>query len=259
MRKHQKNNIVRILIRWAAIPIFMIILSVLLSSFQVIRFETVNFYSSDSLMVTADEYIVSEEFPYIILLHEQGASRGEFRTIARRLCKMDYNCLAVDIRNGGSNGNVSNETVKRCRELHFGMDMEDIMLDMNAAIQYAFQKSDQGVVLFGSGSNGSLGLKLATENQLVKAVVALSPGEYFLPSFSVHETIAELHKPVFITSSLTEFPYMEKLVSGMDEQNVTLFKPELGEGGRGAASLVSENEHNSEYWLALLLFFKDLI
>ena len=40
---------------------------------------------------------------------------------------------------------------------------------------------------------------------------------------------------------------------------LTLFEPKLGEGGRGTVSLTAENEHNSEYWLALLLFFKDLV
>lgn len=259
MPKRLINKHVRIAMHWGIISISLLIGSVLLSSFQVVRVETVSFYSSDSLMVTADEYTVSEELPYILLFHEQGASRGEFRTIARRLCKMDYNCLAVDIRNGGSSGYVSNETAKRCRDIRCSTGAEDILLDMKAAIQYAFQKSDKGVILFGSGANGSLSLKLATESELVTAVVALSPGEYFLPGLSISDTISDLQKPVFVTSSLTEYPYMEQLVSGMDGDYVTLFKPELGEGGRGAASLVSENEHNSEYWLALLLFFKDLI
>lgn len=232
---------------------------VLLSSFDVVRVKTVTFPSTDSLLITADEYTVSEGLPYVVLFHEQGSSRGEFKTIARRLCKMDYNCLAVDIRNGGTRGFVSNETVKRCREQRCPTDREDIENDMNAAIRYAFFRSDLPVILFGSGVNASLSLKLATESELVKAVVALSPGEYFLPAISIHDTISNLRKPVFITSSQSEFPYMEQLVSGMDEHYVTLFKPELGEGSRGTGSLTTENEHNSEYWLALLLFFKDLM
>ena len=259
MLKKQRNSLIRIVVRWGAIPISLFAISILLSSFQVIRVETVTFYSSDSLLITADEYTVSDELPYIILFHEQGASRGEFKTTARRLCKMDYNCLAVDLRNGGSSGFVSNETAKRCRENRCATGVNDITMDMRSAIEYAFQKSDKGVILFGSGANGSLSLKLAAESELVIAVVALSPGEYFLPGLSIHDTISNLRKPVFITSSRTEVPYMEQLVSGMDEQYVTVFKPDLGEGGRGTASLTSENEHNSEYWLALLLFFKDLI
>jgi pimeloyl-ACP methyl ester carboxylesterase len=234
-------------------------LSILLSSFNIIRVKTITFTSADSLLITADEYTISDEHPYVVLFHEQGSSRGEFNSVARRLCKMDYNCLSVDLRNGGSSGFVSNETAKRCRESRCSMEVEDIEKDMRAAIQYAFEKTDQPVILFGSGVNGSLSLKLATESMLVRAVVALSPGEYFLPNLSIQDTISNLQKPVFITSSLAEFPYMEKLASGLDEKFVTLFKPELGEGGRGTDALTTENEHNSEYWLALLLFFKDLI
>ncbi len=229
------------------------------SSFNVIRKNTITFTSSDGLEVTADQYIIADDNPYILLFHEQESSRGEFQTIARRLCKMDYNCLAVDLRNGGSQGFISNETAKRCREIKCPNAVNDIELDMLAAIEYAFKKSSQPVILFGSGANGSLSLKVAGENDIVRAVVAMSPGEYFLPYINIQDTIANLKKPVFITSSLSEFSYVTQLASGLDEQYITLFKPLLGEGGRGTVSLSPEIENNSEYWFALLLFFKDLV
>ena len=257
--KHQKNRLNLRWHGWVAISFFSVVAVMLLNSFDVVRVKTVTFPSADSLLITADEYTVSEERPYVVLFHEQGSSRGEFKTIARRLCKMDYNCLAVDLRNGGTFGYVSNETVKRCRDKRCPTDRESVEQDMVAAVRYAFMKSDFPVILFASGVNASLSLKLAADSELVRAVVALSPGEYFLPAVSIHDTISNLRKPVFITSSRSEIPYMEELVSGMEDQYVTLFKPELGEGGRGTSSLNSENEHNSEDWLALLLFFKDLI
>lgn len=259
MQKCQKNSLIRKWVMWGTIPFLLGLALLLLSSFDVIRLKTVTFPSVDSLLITADEYTISENHPYVVLFHEQGSSRAEFETIARRLCKMDYNCLAVDLRNGGTRGFVSNETAKRCREQRCATDREGIENDMNAAIRYAFFKSDLPVILLGSGVNASLSLKLAAESELVKAVVALSPGEYFLPGISIQDTVSNLRKPVFITSSLSESPYMEQLVADMDRNYVTLFKPELGEGNRGTGSLTSENEHNSEYWLALLLFFKDLI
>ena len=231
----------------------------MLSSFNVIRKSTVSFTSGDGLEVTADEYIINKDNPYILLFHEQESSRGEYQTIARRLCKMDYNCLAVDTRNGGNRNFVSNETTKRCREARCSTGAEDIELDILAAIEYAVNKSEQLVVLFGSGSTGSLCLKIAKENNNVRAVVALSPGEYFLPQINIQDTIAGLKKPLFVTSSLSEFPYVAQLVTGVDEEYLTLFKPELGEGGRGTYMLLENNENNSEYWLALLLFFKDLV
>ena len=77
-----------------------------------VRVNTITLSSADGLEITADEYVVSDTLPYILLFHEQESSRGEFQTIAQRLCKMNYNCLAVDLRNGGNNNNVSNETAK---------------------------------------------------------------------------------------------------------------------------------------------------
>lgn len=249
MRRHQRNRVLA--------GVFL--LSIALSSFNVVKMKTITFTSADGLEVTADEYIIAEEFPYILLFHEQQSSRGEFQSIARRLNKFDYNCLAVDLRNGGNSGYISNETAKRCRERRCAKGVYDISLDMEAAIAYAYNQSNQQVILLGSGANGSLSLKIANENKAVKAAIAFSPGEYFIPNLSIEDTIASLKKPVFITSSLSEVPYVTQLTSGVDEQFVTLFEPKLGEGGRGTTSLTVDIQNNSEYWLALMIFFKELL
>lgn len=230
-----------------------------MSSYHLLQQKTITFNAADGLEITADEYVIDRNNPFILLFHEQGSSRGEFYTIARRLSKMDYNCLAVDLRNGGNSSFVSNETAKRCRESRCAVGGNDIELDMEAAIQYALSQSNHPVILFGSGANGSLSLKLAKENENVRAVVALSPGEYFLPNINIQDTIRNLKKPVFISSSRSEFPYVSQLASGIEEQYLKLFEPQLGEGGRGTTSLTAEYEHNSEYWLELLIFFKGLL
>ncbi len=236
-----------------------LVLAIVLSAFNVIRKETVTFTSPDGLRITADEYIITKGNPYILLFHEQGSSRGEYGEIARRLCKMDYNCLAVDIRNGGNDHFVSNETVKRCREERCYTDINAVEHDMLSAINYAYEQSGMPVILFGSGANGSLSLKIARENEQVRAVVAFSPGEYFLPQISVQDTLAGMKKPTFVSSSLSELPYVTRLVSAIDEDYITLFEPKLGEGARGSGSLSNNNPNQSEYWLALLLFFKELV
>jgi len=231
----------------------------ILSAFNVVSKESVIFSSADSLKITADSYIIEKENPYIILVHQQQSSRGEYNDIAPKLCKMDYNCLAVDLRNGGSDNFVSNETVKRCRESRCQTTVADVEGDILSAIKYAYEKSNQPVILFGGGLNGSLCLKIAKENEHVRAVVALSPGEYFLPEINIHDTIAGIKKPVFVSSSLSEFPYVKDIVSGIEEEYVSAFEPQMGEGGRGTIALSKKTENNSEYWLALLLFFKDLV
>jgi dienelactone hydrolase len=229
------------------------------TSFSVIRVKTVKFTAADGLEITADEYIVEPDYPYILLFHEQGSSRGEFSTIARRLCKMNYNCLAVDLRNGGNDNFVSNETVKQLRGEHFETGIGNLELDVKAAINYAYLKSRLPVLLLGSGANGSLSLKVGMSNEHVKAVIALSPGEYFMPEIKIQDILAQLKKPVFITSSKAEFPYVSELASNIEKDYLTLFEPRQGAGDRGTRSLSETYEQNTEYWIALVLFFKDLI
>jgi dienelactone hydrolase len=213
----------------------------------------------DGLTLTADRYITSPDNPYIILLHEQNSSRGEFNNIARRLCKMDYNCLAVDLRNGGYKNSISNETAKRCMESKCSAGYTDIQNDILASIEYVQKSSDKPVILFGIGANASLGLKTGKEADSVRAVVAFSPGEYFLPELNIQDTISGIEKPVFVTSSKSESPYVDELVSGIEDSYLTVFKPQQNANIRGTAALSPRNENNSEYWLALLLFFKDLL
>jgi len=213
----------------------------------------------DGLEITADEYIIDPFKPYVLLFHEQGSSRGEFNTIARRLCKLNYNCLAVDLRNGGNDNFVSNETAKQLREMRLEAGLKDIEQDALAAIRYVNEKSNLPVVLLGSGANGSLSLKIALSNSDVRAVIALSPGEYFMPEIKIQDTISNLKKPVFITSTKAEFPYVSELASGIEKDYVTLFEPKQGAGERGSGSFSVDYDYNTEYWLALILFFKDLM
>ena len=250
MQKTRRNSKV--------IAITLFFLLIVLSASNVIRKDTLRFPSSDGLLLTADEYITEEDNPYILLFHQQQSSRGEYYDIARKLCKMDYNCLAVDIRNGGNDNIVSNETVKLCREKRCSLGLEDIEGDILSAINYAFEKSNKPVILFGSSANASHCLKIAKENENVRAVIALSPGEYFLPGLDIRESISDLKKPIFVSSSRADIPYMKEIVSGVSEEYVQLFEPQMGEGERGTLSLSNENENSSEYWLDLLLFFKDL-
>ena len=259
MQKPQRHNGVWSIAKQLGSFVCFLFLTFVFSSFNTVRVRTVTFPSADGLEITADEYFIDPAKPYVLLFHEQGSSRGEYSTIARRLCKLDYNCLAVDLRNGGSYDYVSNETVRRLREKRSETGVPNIEEDMQAAISYAHEKSSLPVVLFGSGANGSLSLKIALASEDVRAVVALSPGEYFMPGLKIQDVISPLKKPVFITSSKAELPYVSQLASGIEQEYVTLFEPKQGDGDRGTRSLSAEYEYNNEYWIALMLFFKDLM
>jgi hypothetical protein len=68
----------------------------------------VTFSASDSLRITADLYFNNYNYPFILLFHQNGYSRGEYAGIAEKLMNLDYNCLAVDLRSGGKVNYVKN-------------------------------------------------------------------------------------------------------------------------------------------------------
>ncbi|MBN2683294.1 MAG: dienelactone hydrolase family protein [Bacteroidales bacterium] len=220
--------------------------------------EKVTFMSFDSLEVTAEIYEVNKNDPYILLFHQIGGSRGEYRVIAKKLLKFGYNCIAVDLRSGKESEFVSNETAERAENKGISRSLIDSEKDILAAIDYAFYKNHKQVLLFGSSFSASLALKAAKGNPKVKAVIAFSPGEFFLPDLEIKDELKNFKKPVFVASSVKEYPYMLELFVNVPTQNKTVFKPSKGTGDYGTKSLGDECATANEYWLELLLFFRKL-
>lgn len=221
--------------------------------------EKVSFYSEDSLKITADLYLKDYRLPFILLFHQGGASRGEYNEIAPRLSKLDYNCLSVDLRSGDRINYVTNETAERAEEGNFPNSFVDAMKDIDASIQYIKKYNSKPIVLFGSSFSASLCLIFANTNQVVKAVIAFSPGEFFRPQLTVKDEITGLQKPVFISSSSIENDYVAQMLSGIQPEYITFYKPGKGEKGvHGAKTLWKENDSSDACWLELLMFFKNI-
>ncbi|OFY18557.1 MAG: hypothetical protein A2W98_04820 [Bacteroidetes bacterium GWF2_33_38] len=227
--------------------------------------ETVTFFSSDSLEITADFYEAKAEFPYVLLFHQAGSSRGEYRDVAKRFQKLGYNCLAVDLRSGGEENFVPNETAKKAITMGFPNNYLETKKDIEAAVEYAYKKSNQKVVLVGSSYSASLSLVIGKTNDKVKAIVALSPGEFFKPLLDVKQEITGLTKPVFVGCSQREFPYAQEYESVINSKQKVFFKPQDGPGEHGAKSLwekadtgKSDYDSSKEYWMALLVFFNQI-
>ncbi|MBN2350856.1 MAG: dienelactone hydrolase family protein [Bacteroidales bacterium] len=220
--------------------------------------QKVYFYSADSLKITADLFLKDYSLPYILLFHQGGFSRGEFREIAGKLMKFNYNCLAVDLRAGDKVNYVRNETAQRAHENNIPHQMIDAKSDILAAINYVSKNSDQPMVLFGSSFSASLCILAAKNNEKVKAVIAFSPGEYFRPEIIVKDELDGFDKPVFVSSSDLEYTYILDMFSSVPSKQKTIFKPYEGKGIHGAKALWDENEYNGEYWMELIRFFKKI-
>ena len=96
--------------------------------------ESLSFLTADGLEISADLYRVSEDRAtlFIVLFHQAGWSRGEYREIAPRLNALGFHCMAVDQRSGGGVNDVANETARRAAAEGLGTSYLDALPDLAA-------------------------------------------------------------------------------------------------------------------------------
>ena len=217
--------------------------------------KTITFPSRDGLTITADLYMVADSLPYMILCHQAGYSRGEYKETAERFCHLGFNCLALDARSGKEVNGVTNETAARALKEKKGTAYLDAEQDILSALDYAYEKSGKKVILVGSSYSASLVLKIAAMNGKVQAVMAFSPGEYFGKLLNVQEAAAGMAVPVFATSSRTEAKAVEELLKKVPANLKTQFTP-TEEGRHGSSCLWESTPGNRDYWFAIVMFMK---
>jgi len=214
--------------------------------------KVVSFITSDSINISAYDYNLSDTLPYVILLHDENGSKLDYRDIAYKIAKLGYNCLAIDMRVG------NNETSSEYKKNHPEPDLISAKPDIEAAIEFAYNKTNKPVILFGTGFSASLALITAKNNDKVKGVIAFSPGEYFGNESKVKDELNGFSKPAFVACSQFEYPYVQDLLSGTDKSKITIFKPGVYQGAHGLKALDPSTKGYKEYWLNLYLFFKKL-
>ncbi len=220
--------------------------------------DKVTFTTSDNLTVVANLYEIDTSNPYIILLHQSNYSKGEYKGIAISLLKLDYNCLAIDLRNGGSVNSIPNETVKNVKEAGVFHSMYDAKRDIEAAIDFIYKKSKQNIILFGSSYSGSLALLIGQDCPKVKAIIAYSPGEFFRNKLLVHDELGGIDKPVYVAGTQKEYLYLKQFTELIPKENLILFQPQNDSGKHGAKALWKSEKGSQEYWLSLLMFINNL-
>jgi predicted alpha/beta-fold hydrolase len=211
------------------------------------------FYSKDSLPISGDIYEVNNKKPIMLLCHQAGYSRGEYKDIARKLCNYGFSSMAIDQRSGGKVNGVLNQTTVAAKTRNLPTDYLDARQDIEAAINYLYEMNGgQKIILVGSSYSATLALLVGSTSDKVKAVAAFSPGEYF-KTINVQNSIKDISKLVFVTSSKNEAEALEELVSSIDNENLTHFIP-ANDGIHGAKVLWNSTDGNEEYWNAFLKF-----
>lgn len=226
-------------------------------------FETISFASGDGLEITADVYAPHDDkaTPLIVLCHQAGWSRGEYREIAPKLNELGFNCMAIDQRSGGSVNEVANLTLAKAEEAELETGFLDAQQDIVAALQHARAELAEGkVILWGSSYSAALSLVIAGEhNDLVDGVLAFAPGEYFVrfgkSDDFVQSSAAKIAAPAFITSAKNELGRWEAIFDSIEGNQKQKFVPETA-GNHGSRALWEQFDDHDAYWESVKGFLK---
>jgi dienelactone hydrolase len=214
----------------------------------------VTFAAKDGITVTAELYApLPETAPFIVLFHQAGYSRGEYRTIAPRLNQLGFNAMAVDARSGKATQGVGNETAAAACRLGKPTAYVDAIADLEAAVVEARTHAHGKLLVWGSSYSSALVLVLGTELG-ADGVIAFSPGEYFedqgKPKTWVADHAKSLHVPVFITSAHDEGDAWSPIAKAIDPALLTTFIPTT-DGHHGSSALLPTQPDADAYWKAL--------
>lgn len=221
--------------------------------------EATTLKAADGLAVSADVYRANAQpdAPWIVLAHQAGASRGEYRTIAPRLNALGFNAIALDQRSGKAFAGVRNETARRAATRGAKRSYAAAIPDIEAGIAWARRQTSGRVILWGSSYSAALAIWLAGQKPaLVDAVVAHSPGEY-IRGRGIARAAAAIKVPVLITSPASERRKWRKIFKAIPGTRKTGFAPSKG-GRHGSSALIPARNKSSEvYWGVVEKFLAD--
>ena len=222
--------------------------------------ETITFKASDGVSVTADLYMAHKaSAPFIILYHQAGYSRGEYRSIAPQLNAMGFNCLAVDQRSGDKVNGVINETHKGAVASKLPTEYLDAIPDMEAAYLYVkYSIKPEKIILWGSSYSSAILFYMGSvHHKNLSGILCFAPGNYFKINNKELKTFAaRITCPVFVTSAKSEYKNWKGMYEEVRSEK-SYFLPE-SEGKHGSKALWSDNPSHQAYWTAVTKFLKTL-
>jgi dienelactone hydrolase len=202
---------------------------------ELLETRTVQLRSKDGLPMDGDLYGASDKKrPFILLCHQAGSSRGEYRAIAPRLVKAGFACLAIDQRSGEAMNHVANMTAEAAKKEKKPTGYGDARQDIEAAIEWIRAQGFTGkLTLWGSSYSASLVLMIGAANKDVSAVLAFSPGDYLKPRGTVAKAAAGLSCPLLIVAPERERAQATALGDAVASKHKTLYiNPVLIHGSR---------------------------
>ena len=225
-------------------------------------FESVDFTTGGGIEARADIYgEASPSATWVVLFHQAGWSRGEYREIAPKLVAAGYRVIAIDQRSGRGVNAVPNVTARRAAAKKLPSRYLDAYADLEAALSYVRTKlGAKRVIVWGSSYSASLVCRLAAEHAAeVSAVLAFSPGEYFKnakgPTY-VQSFAKRVSQPLFVTSSKSEREQVKPIFDASPAKQKILFTP-ASKGQHGSRALWSKWPDSDVYWTAVNGFLSE--
>ena len=213
--------------------------------------------SFDSIPIVVDITIPENYQEMILLCHQANSSRGEYIETAKILAQEGYASIAIDQRSGEKKNGVINFTAASAKSKQLKTEYLDAIPDIEAGIDFAYQlNNNQPIICLGSSYSASLILLIAKNNDKIKALSCFSPGEY-LKDISLHDSISELKKPLFVTCANHEIEQTGNLLDSVSTDLYQFFKPKT-EGMHGSSALWETNPNNNNYWAALKKWLESL-
>ncbi len=218
--------------------------------------ETITFKANDGITVTADLYMEhGNDAPFIILYHQAGYSRGEYREIAPKLNALGFNCMAVDQRSGGQVKQLINQTHKDAQAANKPTEYLDALPDIEAAYLYVkYSIKPKKIILWGSSYSAALMFYMGSEHHNnLSGILSFAPGEYFKVNGKDLKTYAaKITCPVFVTSAKSEYANWKPIYNNI-KSDKSSFLPE-SEGKHGSKALWKNNASHMAYWSAVEKF-----
>ena len=223
--------------------------------------ESIDFPTEGGIQGRADVYASkSGSATLVLLFHQAGWSRGEYREIAPKLVRAGYQVMAVDQRSGGAVNGVKNETHRRATKMGLARSYLDAYADLKAALAYARKELGASqIIVWGSSYSASLVFRLAAEHPTgIAAVMAFAPGEYFEKQKSpvyIWNFAKRVKQPLFVTSSKKERAQVKPIFDASPAEKKILFTP-ASRGQHGSRALWEKFPDHDVYWAAVNGFLK---
>jgi len=199
--------------------------------------QTVSFDAPDGVKIVGTFYAATKEnSPAVLLLHQYGGSRSNYKNLAGQFQSNGIAVLAIDGRGFGESTRKtdgSRVAASQSDEAVTGMKS-----DVAAAVKFlgeqrAVDKNKIGIV--GASYSSSLAIIYAAENSAIKAVALLSPGTNYFGNLPTEPAIAKYGtRPLLIVAaeddqdSANDSRRLDKLAAG-DKHELRIYK----RGGHG--------------------------